>query len=94
MADTSLLTQIGEYTHTHQRPDAAQVGPSSGFSRIMQRLVSRDTRTVASNGICRVDAKEWRSGTFVGQSQVYGIGQGCGRYRWSLGRMSCIWVRD
>jgi len=47
------------YNHTcnnppyaYQRPEAAQVGPSSGFSRIMHRLVSRDTRTVASKGIC------------------------------------------
>lgn len=35
----------------YQRPVAAQLGPSSGFSLIMHMLVSRLMRTVASKGI-------------------------------------------
>ena len=35
----------------YQRPDSAHVGASSGFSLIMHRLVSSETRTVESNGI-------------------------------------------
>mmetsp|Transcript_29700 Transcript_29700/g.75667 ORF Transcript_29700/g.75667 Transcript_29700/m.75667 type:complete len:238 (+) Transcript_29700:642-1355(+) len=42
---------MGSDGSRYQRPDAAQVGPSSGFSLIMHRFVSSDTRTVASNGI-------------------------------------------
>mmetsp|Transcript_687 Transcript_687/g.1730 ORF Transcript_687/g.1730 Transcript_687/m.1730 type:complete len:237 (+) Transcript_687:1862-2572(+) len=50
---------MGKEGSRYQRPDAAQVGPSSGFSRIMQRLVSRDTRTVASNGIWKAVRMYW-----------------------------------
>ena len=42
---------MGRSGSRYQRPVAAQVGPSSGFSLIMHRFMSRLVRTVESNGI-------------------------------------------
>ena len=50
---------MGRSGSRYQRPVAAQVGPSSGFSLIMHRLVSRLVRTVESNGICNEDSHAW-----------------------------------
>lgn len=48
-----MSVSLGSYTLEQELhlPATVQVGPSVGFSLIMVRLVSRETRTVESKGI-------------------------------------------
>lgn len=51
---------IGIEGSRYHRPTMVHGGPSSGFSLIMQMLVSSFTCTVGSNGICRRQSRYHR----------------------------------